>query len=176
MDYIKYIKNLKYTQGQIKEILTGFDNGLSVSDISIYADPSISKGRMAQIRLGLEYGLGDKVNIYSNILFNAKQMKSIRYLLMLGIKDSDIKYLSSEYNHKQLLILGLALITGIDKDWALGFIKYEDAYSEMFSIFSNYIYNNKIKFIPESIYYNFSNEFYAQSIKILLENNISSIR
>ena len=73
------IKSGKFYDNQLREILEGFDNGLTMEQVKLYADPQYGWCEMAAIRTGYEWGLTDEqVKLYAKPEFDDNQMFRIR--------------------------------------------------------------------------------------------------
>lgn len=136
---------LSLTQGQQKEIKAGINNGLSISQIQLYSNPNLS----------------------------FKQMRSLRTLLEIGVNVDIIILLSnSDLNYKQILVAGYAMSIGIDRDWALGFVEYDQC-DTIYNMYARSWYStDKSKY---DIKYNFSHDFYMMSIEIFMKTGVKRI-
>ena len=66
-EFIQECKNSgKFTSHEIEQICYGFENGLPIEQVKLYAKPKFTAGQMEEIRIGLEEGLSiEQVKIYS---------------------------------------------------------------------------------------------------------------
>ena len=61
----------KFNDKQIEEIRKGFENGLTIEQVKVYADPKFDNNQMEEIREGFENGLtADQVKFYADPKFN----------------------------------------------------------------------------------------------------------
>ena len=99
--------NSGFTQDQIEEIKTGFDEGL---DITAYADKEFLAIQMRQIRFGLEMGLD--VSVYADPRYDWFQMEEIRKGIMGGLQIE--LYASPEISYDKMKQIRLGLCDGLD--------------------------------------------------------------
>ena len=118
---VSFLENLlqgyRYTHpAALSEVLLGLKNGLSVDDVSTYANPSFTANQMKEIRLGFE-NIEDRelVFIYSDPKYSEIKMKVCRELLEVGFEKEKVTiYLNTpEYSYNELLEVELGIRHGL---------------------------------------------------------------
>ena len=82
----------KFNDYQMEEIIKGFENGLIMEQIKVYADPKFDWEQMKGIRKGFEYGLSmEQVKLYADPKLDRVQMDAIKEYLKIGFPIDKIK-------------------------------------------------------------------------------------
>ncbi len=91
--FIKECENSgKFNGAQLREIRHGFDYGLTMDQVKVYADPKFNKYQMEEIRLSFENGLTtEQVKLYANPRFDDFQMNRIYWDLKNGMSIEEVK-------------------------------------------------------------------------------------
>lgn len=88
----------------MEEIRTGFEHGLTVEQVSVYAKPELTapsynygcdnrNNQMREIRLGLEHGISvEQAKVYANPEFKWPQMREVREGFESGLALEQIGY------------------------------------------------------------------------------------
>ena len=97
------LKN-KFSYGQIEQILLGVLNGLTLSQILLYADPKFDDDQMWQIRKGFKDGLTlEQVELYRDHRFRWIQMSEIRLGFKQGLSLEEVKtYADPNLHYKEM--------------------------------------------------------------------------
>ena len=118
---VSFLENLlqgyRYTHpAALSEVLLGLRNGLSVEDVSTFANPSFTANQMKEIRLGFE-NIEDRelVFIYLDPKYSEIKMKVCRELLEAGFEKEKVTiYLNTpEYSYNELLEVELGIRHGL---------------------------------------------------------------
>ena len=118
----KMFAKKEFSPKQIREIFEGFSEGLSIEDISIYADVRFNPEQMGVIREGLfntinYYGIKrgwtkERVMFYAKPEICCKEMMSIYEMLDLGLTIDQIKkYTDKKLSHDQFTQIAIGFIT-----------------------------------------------------------------
>lgn len=75
---------------QLNEIKTGYEKGLTVEQISVYAKPEFDTHQMQQILMAIRNGLYESVHLFAKPEFDSKQMYQIWVGLYNGLSVSEV--------------------------------------------------------------------------------------
>ena len=99
--------NSHFTSEELNQILSGFEKGLSVDKVAIYAKPCYDRGQMNEIRLGLENNLSnEQVEVYANPRYDFNKMKLLRCGFVHGFTQEQVEI----YAHPEFSIETMNLI------------------------------------------------------------------
>ena len=92
MDQVKLYADPKFEWNQMYQIKKGFENGLTMEQVKLYADPKFEWNQMEEMRKGFENGLTmDQVKFYADPKFNDFQMWQIREGFEQGLTMEQVK-------------------------------------------------------------------------------------
>ena len=82
----------KFNWKQIDEIRGGFDDGLTIEQVKLYAKSDFDYEQMFTIRYGFKNGLTiEQIKFYANPEFNSDQMWEIRRDFVNGLTIEEVK-------------------------------------------------------------------------------------
>lgn len=86
------------------EILHGFESGLTLEQIKLYAKPEFSYHQMRQIRFGFENGLtNEQVSFYAKLKYDSSVMNEIREGFENGLDFIQVSfYINSDFTENQM--------------------------------------------------------------------------
>jgi len=127
--YKKFIKECEnsgqFNYWQMFEIRYGFENGLSIEQIKLYANPKFGSWQMKEIRLGFEQGLTiEQIQVYTDPDFDYEQMEEIRW----GLKQDDFTieqvkvYANPKFSWSQMRLIREFIIN--NKDMSIDTLKF----------------------------------------------------
>ena len=104
-----------FNADQKREIKQGLINGLTIDQVSTYADKKYNCHQMNVIRAGLESGLTkDEIRLYADERFNSLQMEQIRYAIQDNISNDEIMlYADPKFDWEQMREIFWGLYEGL---------------------------------------------------------------
>jgi hypothetical protein len=111
-EFIQICKGKFFKPSQWKIIKQGFEEGLDVPKIQVYADPKFDSSQMEKIKDGLVAGVD--VTIYAKPDFSSTQM----YWILEGLRNNlDVSlYAKPDFNAEQMRTLMVGLKDGLTAD------------------------------------------------------------
>ena len=107
---VSELVNPKFDIAQITQVIYGLSDGLSKSEVKMYANPNFDQDQMCLIRDGIKQGLD--VSIYAKPEFASSQMYQIRKGLEEGLDVS--LYTNPKFDYYQMNIIREGLEEGLD--------------------------------------------------------------
>lgn len=88
----RFSPNLGGASNQLEQIRLGFEHGLTMEQIEVYANPEFKWPQMREVREGFESGLAlEQVGYYAKPEFTSLQMQEIRKGFAEGLSMEQVK-------------------------------------------------------------------------------------
>ena len=169
----------KFTKEQLKWIMRGFKDGLTIEQITMYAKPEFDEKQMREIYLGLRSGLStEQISIYTKPEFDSYQMHHIWLGFTYGglTKEQVMFYAKPEFNVPKMILGIICFKCGLTEEQVNFYINREYDDHQICDIYGTFIaFNNNphraLSYVDEHV---IGGDHYSKKMYII-ESKINEI-